>query len=219
MALHKFLKPEAKKKLKAAVEAVENRSAAEVVVAVRPWSGMYRHVDYLGGTVLAYAGLIYMMYADRVFSLLAILINTAILFAVGALLVALILPVRRLLTGSKRLDHNTETAARAAFYNLGVASTRDRSGILVYVSLAEMRCRVVEDVGVKAKVDEGEWKKAASAVEASVRVGGLGPEGVDRLARAIEAMGPQLEKALPRRADDINELPDLADDDEDEAKS
>lgn len=211
MARHKFLQPDAKKKLKAAVESVEQRSAAEVVVAVRPWSAVYRNADYLGGAVLSYAGLAYMMYAELVFSLPAILINTALLFALGAVAVSLITPLRRALAGGKRLDQSTEAAAQATFYKLGVGSTRDRSGILVYVSLAEKRCRVVEDVGVKANVDKARWTDAAAAVEAAVREAGVGIEGVDRLARAIEALGPQLEKALPRREDDVNELPDLAD--------
>lgn len=213
-ARHRFLSPGTKARLKAAVEAVERVSAAEVVLAVRPWSSVHRHAECLVGAVLAYLGLAYMMYADRVFSYLAILINTVLLFGLGALFTALFPPLRMLLTGRRKLDRAVEQAARAAFYELNVGSTRDRSGILIYVSLLERRCRVVEDVGIRARIDAAScaasWASSVSEVEAAVREGGVGAGGADRLARAVEALGPLLQKALPRREDDVNELPDLA---------
>ena len=39
---------------------------------------------------------------------------------------------------------------------------------------------------------------------------GVGPRGVEALAKAIEALGSPLAQALPRREDDVNELADLA---------
>lgn len=213
MASHPFVSPASKKRLKRAVEAVEEQSAAEVVVSIKPWSGTYRHVDLLVGATLAFACLAFMLYVERwAFPLYQFLVGTAVCFGVGTLSSALATPWKRhlVLPGTRRAA--TALAARARFHDLGVGRTRDRSGILVYVSLFEGRCAVVPDIGVQDRVPAAEWSRLAQTVEEAVARAGVGARGVEALAKAIEALGPPLAEALPRREDDVNELADLAED-------
>lgn len=211
MASHPFVRPEARARLKRAVESVEGVSAAEVVVSVQPFSAVYRHVDYLVGAALAFACLAFMLYVEAwAFPLHQFLVGTAACFGVGALASALATPAKRLLVCPAVRVASTRMAAKARFHDLGINRTRDRSGILVYVSLFEGRAAVVPDVGVQDRVPREEWAPLAQALQDAVARGGVGPRGVEALALAIEAMGPPLAKALPRREDDVNELADLA---------
>jgi putative membrane protein len=209
MPRHVFLKPDSKKRFKSAVESVEQSSAAEIVVSVQPWSGSYRWADLAGGSVLAYAGLFFMLFSDVVFSWRAIAANVLVLYVVGALVVNLVTPVRLFLAGPKRVHKAVWERACAKFYELGVHRTRDRSGVLVYVSLLEKKCVVLPDVGVLESISDAKWKELAYTVERSVSERGVGSRGVDAFAKSIEAMAPVLGSALPRRADDENELPDI----------
>lgn len=206
----KYLTNDARKRLKKAVESVENRSAAEIVLSVRPHSGGYALPGMALGFVFPLAGLTYMLYSDAVFELWAIIANTAILELVGALIGWSVLKLWPQFLGGDRVNKRVEEAAMAQFYRLGISRTRDRSGILVYVSIHEKLCRVLPDVGVEAALDKSKWHQAVSPIEAAGKLSLKNHEGREKLAEGIEALGPILEKALPRREDDTNELADIA---------
>lgn len=210
----KRMSKDAKKRLKKAVETVENRSAAEIVVSVQSDSGNHAVPGLCLGLVFPLLGLAYMLYADQVFELWAILANTAALEVVGALIGWSLLRINPHLIGSTRVEKRVEEGAMARFYRLGVSRTRDRSGILVHVSSHERRCVVLPDVGVQGAIDKTEWEKAVKPIKDSGRTPLWKGKGYIKLAESIEALAPLLEKALPRRADDVNELADIADEDE-----
>lgn len=209
---HPFIGRIARHRFKSAVESVEGCSAAEVMVAVRATSGEYRHIDFAVGATAAYAGLVFILAIPSIaFSLLQVLSAVPLLFVAGAGLSAVAPFLRRTFSGDARLGENTLRAARATFVKKGVMRTRERSGILVYVSLLEKRCVVLPDDGVIRAVGKAEWERAARAVEETVRTAGVGQAGASVLASAIEGLASLLQAALPRSQDDVNELPDMAD--------
>ena len=96
-------------------------------------------------------------------------------------------------------------AARAVFYERGVANTRDRTGILVYVAVAEGVVRVLPDEGVRAALSDRELRELVASVERT------GPaRNAETLAIAIGALTETLAQALPRREDDVDELENVA---------
>ena len=210
MPRHRFLQKDAQTKLEAAVKAVEARSATEIVVTVRPVSGRYGPPGLIVGVLAAYGGLAFMLYAKQVFGLWAILLNTAVLLLLGGALGWLGLALRPTLLGAGRVYQGVEQAALATFYRLGISKTRDRSGVLVYVSLRERHCTVVPDVGVQEAIAKEDWESAVKPLQTAVAMKSHRPDGVEALASAIAGLAPLLETALPRRADDTNELPDFA---------
>lgn len=205
-----FARDEAKKRLGAAVQAVESRSCAEVVIAVRPWSTRWTGPDCIMGAAVAYLALLYTLYAPQIFGLHWIALIVPAAFGVGFFVCGLLQPLRMGLAGSARVDAAVLQGARACFMELGVGATRERSGILVYVSLAERRCAVVPDGGVLARVPESRWVKAAAAIESTLSTHGVGEPGLAALCAAIESLADVLEEPMPRAEDDINELEDVA---------
>jgi uncharacterized membrane protein len=96
------------------------------------------------------------------------------------------------------------TAARRAFARLGVARTRGRSGVLVFVVPSRRQVVVLADDGALARVDPSVWSDAATRIAAAFAHGygtaGL-VDGIDRLARALSV-------AFPHQRGDVNELAD-----------
>jgi putative membrane protein len=112
--------------------------------------------------------------------------------------------VRRTLTPGSRLAAKVQAAAHAQFDALGLTRTRDRTGVLLYVSLAERRAQVLADVGIYAKAPPQVWDEVVSLLIAGVRVG----RPADGFVDAVTRTGEILAACLPPRADDVNELPD-----------
>jgi uncharacterized membrane protein len=95
-------------------------------------------------------------------------------------------------------------AARRAFAQLGVARTRGRNGVLVFVVPSRRQVVVLADEGALARLDPSAWSDAAERIAAAFAHGhgsaGL-VEGIDFLARALSV-------PFPRERTDVNELPD-----------
>lgn len=94
--------------------------------------------------------------------------------------------------------------AMEQFVIRGIARKKDRSGILIFVSLAEHYVRIIADDGIAAKVPQGEWQSAVDALVAHLREGRAG----DGFLAAIEACGAKLAEHFPRQAGSRDELPD-----------
>lgn len=203
MSAREFLDPEARQRVAQAVAALEQTTAAEVVVAVRKTSGHYRHADYLLGALLALAGLLVFLFHPAPFDEDLFPVAEVALFAAGAMLSVSVAPLRRLLVAPLVRLGNVRTAARAAFHDLGVSRTRQRTGLLVYVALFEREVEVVTDTGLAPDQLGPAWSSALTALTASVRDASL-----DAFVSALASLGPPLAKAHPRAADDVNELPD-----------
>jgi putative membrane protein len=85
----------------------------------------------------------------------------------------------------------------------GVSRTGNRTGVLVFVSLAEHYVRIVADEAIAQKVHGSEWQAAVDALTAHMRSGRIAAG----LITAIERCGAVLaEHAPPDGSGD--ELPD-----------
>ncbi len=210
MARSLFVREETKARFRGAVEAVEARTCAEIVVAVQPRSASWAGIDCAMGAALAYLVLLYTLFAPQVFGLLWIAVMVPLGFAVGFGLPRVLPGLRLRLAGAARVAEAVERGARARFVELGVSVTRERSGVLVYVSLVERACKVVADIGVLARVPEQDWARTVARIEGTIAAHGLGEAGCVALCEAVEGLGLVLEGPMPRAADDINELEDVA---------
>jgi putative membrane protein len=199
-----FFEAKARERVIEAVRAIELETSAEVVVALRPASGHYRHTDYLVGVLCAFALLCVFLYHPEPFEYDFLPLELGAAFGLGALASAYFGPLRRALTSKQLRAASVRRAARETFVDLGVSRTRARTGVLVYVSMLEQRVEIVPDIGVNAGALEAVLRQAQAAIE-----GGFvrGPS-FDRFVAALRRFGPALATALPRDDDDVNELGD-----------
>jgi len=197
-----FFDDAAKAAVSAAIKRVESQTSAEVVVAVRRQAGVsYRDADLVLGAIAALATLAILLFVDKEFATTWIPVDVAVAFAAGMLLSRYTMFLRRLLTPGSRRREETRRAACAAFNELGIGRTSGRNGILVLVALFEHEVAVVSDVGI----DPAVIARAVAALQGPVAR--AGPD-FDASVAALASLGPALAPPMPRRDDDVNELPD-----------
>lgn len=90
------------------------------------------------------------------------------------------------------------------FPALGVHRTAERTGVLVYVLLADHRVEIVADQGIAAKVAPPEWQAACALMQEAFRAGRFEEGAV----AGVEAVSALLEKHFPATGANANELPD-----------
>jgi putative membrane protein len=203
----RWLDDEARRAFKHAIEAIEAASSMEVVVAVRRRSERYLHANLIVGALAAFAGLALMLYSDYEFRIPAILVDPFVVGVLAGALVELLPSVKRVMTPLRIRRMCVERAARATFVERGVHNTRDRSGILLYVSWLEQTATLVPDSGLAQQIAAGALADDAEAIAREV------PRGGAAVAKALEARVLVHAPAMPRRPDDVNELPDDIDSD------
>ena len=103
-----------------------------------------------------------------------------------------------------KIDEEVAQRAFEAFMQNNLHATRDRTGVLVFVSMLEHRIQIISDIGIDQKAPEGFWQQVVDELVDRVKKGEL----ADGLVHAIHACGELLSEQFPRRADDENELPD-----------
>lgn len=106
------------------------------------------------------------------------------------------------------LDHRCPgdpmARAIAVFERLGMHRTADRSGVLVYVAIADHKLAVIGDEGIHSRVGDDYWR---ALVEAIVRhLASERPR--DGFVHAVGEVGAALARHFPRRPDDRDELSD-----------
>jgi putative membrane protein len=90
------------------------------------------------------------------------------------------------------------------FLARNVHLTTARTGVLIFVSLAERYAEVVADAGIDAKVPQETWNGIVADLIAHARKDRL----ADGFVTAIGAVGALLSTHFPHRPDDANELDD-----------
>jgi uncharacterized membrane protein len=95
-------------------------------------------------------------------------------------------------------------AAQEQFTRLGMAQTRDRNGVLIYLAPRSQQFAVIGDSGVHARCGAAFWQELARSMSEHFRNGDFTTGIVQGISRAGELLGEH----FPRRPDDHNELPD-----------
>ncbi|NTW55088.1 MAG: hypothetical protein HGB15_10125 [Chlorobaculum sp.] len=113
--------------------------------------------------------------------------------------------LKRPFVNRKEIAEEVEEAAIRAFYLRKVHETRDRTGILIYISLFEHSVRVLADSGIDAKVGKQAWEEVVATI-----IKGIGEKRQgEAICKAVEHCGKLLSQHFPRRSDDRNEIDDV----------
>lgn len=122
----------------------------------------------------------------------------------ATLFVVAIPPIRRALTPRGMKRDRVRQRAEEQFLSKNLHATRERTGVLIYVSLAERMAELIADEGIDQKVSPGVWDRAMTALTGGLKRGEAGPG----FAAAVGQCGQLLAEQFPARADNPNELPD-----------
>jgi uncharacterized membrane protein len=90
------------------------------------------------------------------------------------------------------------------FEKLGMALTQDKTGIMIFIIFGERYYDILADEGIYTKIPDSVWNELESKLKNEF-AGGTFLNGI---LHVIDRMGNVLSKEFPRKADDVNELPD-----------
>ncbi len=162
------------------MQEVEKSTSGEIVPLVRSASYHYPTAALLGALLVSVVLAAAATAADAVFkpwgslSLFDLWVFPAV-FAVCFLIVhqllRLVPSVKRLFISQAEMTEEVDEAAITAFYRHRLAETRDRTGILLFVSVFERRAMVLADKGINAKVAPETWQQVVDLVLRGIREG------------------------------------------------
>ena len=184
-----------------AIRAAEAGTSGEIFCVIARSSSDYRLVPLAWAAALALvvpAPLIYF----TLWPAAVIYLVQLVAFIAAAL--ALSLPAIRFHIVPRRTQHERAHAeAMRQFFAQGLHQTENRTGVLIYASLAERYAEIVADAGIHAKVTSEVWDQAIAALVAGMREGRAG----DGFVAAVERCGAVLAEHFPPGALNRDELP------------
>lgn len=211
MHVEKFFSPADLEKIETAVREAEATTAGEIVPYVVSHSDHYEAATWKGATLGAFVAVASAAALYELggfwggFILAWILLPPLAGGAAGFAAVALIRPLKLWLAGPAAVEHHVRQRAAAAFLENEVFRTRERTGILIFLSLFEHRVVVLGDSGISARVEQREWDAVVAGIVEGIRSGQPGTA----LATAIRRCGGLLtRRGVAIRPDDTDELPD-----------
>ena len=137
------------------------------------------------------------------FLLTLLLVVTAFVFLIGRLVFGWA-PIRMALTPPATKTRRVRRRALMLFRAGTEQRTLSKTGVLLYLSLAEHRAEIVADAAIHARAPEEQWGEAMTALIAGLKDDRPG----DGIAAAIARIGTVLAEHFPRTGSDPNEMPD-----------
>ena len=185
-----------------AIAAAETGTSGEIICVLARSSGEYGQIALVWAAVLALALPWALMWRTQ-WTLVHILLAQVLVFA--ALWLVFSLPQISMRLVPRHLQRTAaHREAMEQFMLRGVSRTRERTGVLIFVSLAERYARIVADDGIAAKLPQAEWQAIVDALTVELSHGRI----CDGFTLAIAACGKILKAHFPASADDSNQLPD-----------
>ena len=137
-------------------------------------------------------------------ALIGDIVLQGLLFTVAAVVVAYP-PVRRALTPRGLKRARVRRRAQEQFLAKNLHLTRERTGVLIFVSLGERMAELIADEGIASQVDAAVWGDAMAALTKGLKRG----DPAAGFQAAIGLCGKVLAERFPPRAgDNPNELAD-----------
>jgi putative membrane protein len=90
------------------------------------------------------------------------------------------------------------------FEKLGMADTKDKTGIMIFIIFGERYYDILADEGIYEKIPDETW----NGLEAKLKEEFIRGSFLNGIMHIVEQMGSVLSIEFPRKADDVNELPD-----------
>ncbi len=205
------LTAEERERIRLAVQNAEQRTNAEIVPMIVSRSGLYRDAQHRAGLALALSVLTIFLTTELLWlpwgwhaSNAAWLVLATILAYGGGVRLGTFVPIIRLLTSADRMQGKVKLKAERAFTQHAIFQTRERTGVLIMVSLLEHQVYVLPDQWLVQRVPMERWSQVAQAAFDRLKTGDI----AGGLCQSIDTCGMLLVEVCPGRpGDNPDELP------------
>ncbi len=196
-----FISDKDRARIGEAIVAAERKTSGEIVTVLSGESASYLHVPFLWAALVALIVPWPLVY----FTWLPVQTIYVAQLATFLLILLLTLPrrVRYALVPQSVKRERARRRAVEQFLVQNLHTTAGRTGILIYVSVAERHAEIIADTGIDAKVEKGTWQAIVDDLTANIAAGRAG----DGFVHAVERSGDLLARHFPPGTRDPNELP------------
>jgi len=213
----RFLSEAEKKKIIESVKKVENITSGEIVPMVVSSSYTYPLAEIKGAaffsvpaaialTYLAVQQSLLMGYFPYLYYSMWMFLGIGmVLYVLSYLLLKYIPSMKRMFIADAEIDEEVEEAAVTSFFRNGLYLTRDKTGVLIFISVFEHRVWVLADSGINEKVDKKVWDEIVQHIIRGIKEKRQG----DAIGEAITRVGEILKEHFPVKPDDRDELDNL----------
>ena len=201
----KFLSEEDKQKIIKAVEDAEKKTSGEIVPMVVSSSYHYPVSNILGAlvsSIIIALIIIFLTGNENLWFFLGIFMAGFIFFHE---IIKRIHPLKRLFITEREINEEVEEAAITAFFKRGLSNTKEKTGVLIFISIFERKVWILADSGINEKVGHSRWKEVVEIIIEGIKKKRQG----DSIVKAITIVGNILTEHFPIRPDDIDELDNL----------
>lgn len=108
----------------------------------------------------------------------------------------------RLIIPKSMKETRVKEKAELSFMEYGVSQTRDRTGVLIFISNLEKKVLILADTGIAEIYPNESWQKQVNTIINGIKSKNFGTE----LVKVITEIGSVLQKNFPIKDDDTNEL-------------
>ncbi len=195
--------PEAdRRRIEEAIRQAELRTSAEFVCLVMRQAGEWRAVPLLWAALAALA----VPWPLAMFTAWPIQVVHGVQLLVFLVLMLLLGfgPLRNRLIPRSVARQRAHQAACEQFLVRGLGGTSGKTGVLVFVALAERYACVMPDAGIEAALPAETWKRAIEGLTDALKAG----RTADGLIAAVATVSEALSRHVPRRPGDTDELSD-----------
>ena len=199
------LTAEERERIRLAVHAAEQHTNAEIVPMIVNRSGLYRDARHRSGLILALSTLTLLLSTELLWlpwgwhaSNAAWLVLATILAYGAGVWFGTCAPLIRLLTPTDRMRHKVRLRAERAFAQHAVSQTRERTGVLIMVSLLEHQIYVLADQPLFQRVPIERWSRVVEAAVVRLKTGDV----IGGLCQSIQTCGVLLAEVCPGRPGD-----------------
>jgi putative membrane protein len=190
-----------KKRIADAIANAEHKTSGEIFCVIARRSGSYRLVPVAWAAAVAlFVPLPLIEFteasAEAIYMLqLSAFIGVSLLLSHPKLRVRAVPKLARI--------ERAQRAAMRQFMAHGLQDTKARTGVLIFVSLAERYAAIIADEGINVKVDQSVWDGAMAELITAIKE----KKAADGLLAAIERCGKVLAEHFPPGAMNKNEIP------------
>lgn len=190
-------------RLEQRVADVEEATTAEIVTVIAGRSGSYRDLAVLAGAGSALVALLLLLYLPLSFPEITVVPLTALAGVVGTLACGRLPALLGWLATEDRRRAQVRDSARIAFVDEAVSATRERTGLLIYVSVLESRIEILPDHGLDARIPVGTWNEIVARAVREARSG----QWLEQVEKILEYATPVLAERFPSSEDNPDEIP------------
>jgi putative membrane protein len=190
-----------RKRIAEAITGAEGRTSGEIVAVVAAESASYLSVPFLVASVIALA----VPWPFIFFTWVSVQSIYGLQLAVFAAVLALALPrpIRFKLVPRPILIQRAHRRAVEQFLVQNLHTTQGRTGVLIFVSVAERYAEVLADAAIHGKVPGAAWQAIVDKLTEAIGQG----RAADGFIGAVEAVGAMLAEHFPPGSADRAELP------------